>query len=761
MAMNTNSLATQLLTALIAGAVCGVAPNMVFAAGEQEYVIEEVIIYARKRAESLQDVPISISAVGSTELESLGAKQLSDLTAVIPNVQIDDALEPEITMRGVSTNARTIGLESGVGVYIDGVFVSRAATNADLAAVERVEVLRGPQGSLFGKNTVAGAVNIITKAPADEFAGSVTANIGNDGRKDVRAYAEGALTETTRGRLSLSSLKSDGHYTNLITDREIGGNDSMEARADLVLEAADNLSARFSVDYRKIRTSPATNHPQVSPNAETASDLQGLLSDFSIDPADVPLGSYEIAQDADYIRNADIWGASATLDYALPEGYTLTSITARRSTYKDQPVSHDDDNLPINLLVSGQEDRQLFTSQEFRITSPGDQTIDWLAGLYYDKQDLSSARTSIVSDTLLQARFGVAEALTAVSGPKVETESYALYANLDYHLADELTLTLGGRYTQEEKTSDYSLLGTCISIAPICLFPQLYVDLEYEDSSFDPSASLSYKITEDVTTYFRAATGYKSGGFNVDFIQPAELTVPGQTYYPNTLHTGETSQTSFDREEVTSFELGAKMTLLDRRLMVNAAIFEMDYTGFQVSRYNGVGFYVDNAGAATLRGMEFDFIAQLTPQLRAVGGGGYLDTHFDAYATATSDGSPLSLEGNEFPYAPELNTNLALEYNRELAGYGAIFIRAEYTFKSDTYTSPENIAAEHVVSQELFNGRISWFHEDESLSVSLWGKNLKDAKYVTGQLLSSTFPGLVSGRLNTPRTYGLEIKYTY
>jgi len=759
--MKTYLLGKKILSAVIAGSVCGAAPNMVFAEDGSGYAIEEVIIYARKRAESLQDVPISITSVGSTELESLGAKQLSDLTAVIPNVQIGDALEPEITMRGVSTNARTIGLESGVGVYIDGVFVSRAATNADLAAVERVEVLRGPQGSLFGKNTVAGAVNIITKAPADEFAGSVTANLGNYGRKDVRAYLEGALTETTNGRLSLSSLKSDGHYTNTTTGRDIGGNDSMEVRADLVVDATDNLSARFSMDYRKIRTSPATNHPQLAPNTETASELEGLLSDFGIDSADVPLGSYEIAQDADYIRNADIWGASATVDYTLPDDHTLTSITARRSTYKDQPISHDDDNLPINLLNSGQEDRQLFTSQEFRITSPGGQTVDWLAGLYYDKQDLSSARTSVISDRLLDYRFGVAEELTAVAGPKVQTESYALYTNLDYHFTDDLTLTLGGRYTQEEKSADYSLLGACLSIAPICVYPQLDVDLQYKDSSFDPSASLSYHVTDDITTYFRAATGYKSGGFNVDFITPSELQVPGQTYYYNTLHTGETSQTSFDKEEVTSFELGAKISLLDRRLVVNAAVFEMEYTGFQVSRYNGVGFYVDNAGAATLRGMEFDFIAQLTPQLRAVGGGGYLDTHFDAYATATSDGSPLSLEGNEFPYAPQLNTNLALEYNKGMGDYGSITLRGEYTFKSDTYTSPENIAAEHVASQELFNGRISWFNGDESLSVSLWGKNLKDTQYVTGQLLSSTFPGVVSGRLNTPRTFGLEMNLIF
>jgi iron complex outermembrane recepter protein len=443
----------------------------------------------------------------------------------------------------------------------------------------------------------------------------------------------------------------------------------------------------------------------------------------------------------------------------LPEDYMLTSISARRSTYKDQPM-HDDDRLPIFLLNSAQEDRQLFTSQEFRITSPGGQKLDWLAGLYYDNQNLTSSRPIDISSALTYFVTGEFEPLSVTPDSTVETESYALYANLDYHITDDLTVTLGGRYTREDKSADYSIEGGCLT-AGVCIYPQLELELEYEDTSFDPSMSVSYNVNEDITTYFRAATAYKSGGFNVDFIQPEELKIPGTDVYLPVVYTDAPGQTPFDKEEVVSYEWGLKMELLDRRLLLNAAIFQAEYEGFQVSRFNGTSYYIDNAGEATLKGVELDFIGQLSQEWRVIGSLGYLKSEFDVYETADNSGNALDLKGNQFPYAPDWTSSLAVEYTKDLGAYGVVFVRGDYTFKDEIYTSPENTVIEHVGSQEYFNGRISWFNEDESLSVSLWGKNLKDEKHVNYQTLDTTLSGLVYGELAKPRTYGVEVNYIF
>lgn len=759
--MMTNLFHKKLLPSAIVGILSCAGTAMVIAADYEAFELEEIVVVARKREEKLQDVPISISSIGSSELSALGAKQLSDLSDVIPNVQIGEGTEFGITMRGISTETRTIGLEAGVGVYIDGVFVSRSATNADLAAIERVEVLRGPQGSLFGKNTIAGAVNIVTTRPSEEFAGSASVNVGNDGRRDARAYVEGAVTETANARLSVSSLKSDGYYVNDVTGNEAGGDDSIELRGDVVFNLSENLSVDLSMDYRTIDTIEVSSHLVNGPDAASSAVQDYIIGLLVADPTSVPINSFDIAHDRDYSRSVETWGGSATVEYDLPGDYSLTSITARRSSWKDQ-TAHDDDNLPVFLIDSQQHDRQLFSSQEFRITSLGGQKIDWLAGLYYDNQDLKSNRPVDASETLIYFLTGGAfyESATAIVDSQVETESYALYANLDYHLTDNLTLTLGGRYTEEEKSADYGLTGGCFG-GVLCLYPQLDLDLNYDGSSFDPSVSLAYNIGNNVSTYLRFATGYKSGGFNVDYLQPAELAIPGLGLYTPTLTTEVPSQSPFDEEEVTSVEWGLKMTLLENRLTVNTSVFNMDYSAFQVSRFNGVSFVVDNAGEATLRGVEVDFAGQLSEHWKIVGGVGFLETEFDDYATQDSEGNATNLEGNEFPYAPEWNTNLAIEYSKNLADYGEILIRAEYTYKDEMFTSPENTDIDYVGSQEYFNGRISWFSPDESITVSLWGKNLKDTTTLIDRTLDTTIAGLIYGRLNAPLSFGLEMTYQF
>lgn len=761
--MNRENFPKKLLPAIIS-TLLTTTPMFAFSAEESvenDNEIEEIVVYARKRAESLQSVPISMSAISEKNIKSIGAKKLTDLTGTIANVQIEngDTLEPDITIRGISTDTRTIGLESGVGVYIDGVFVSRGGANADLAAVAAVEVLRGPQGSLFGKNTIAGAVNIVTKRPGEEFAGSVSVNVGNYGRQDIRGYIEGALNETVYARLSVSSLNSDGHYTNDTTGTSVGGDDSTEVRADIDFYPSDDLTARFSFDHRKINANSVASHLLEAPTAGSEAAQNGLLGALGLSPDDVILDGYHFTHDVDYVLEGENWGGSATIDYNLPDDYTFTSITARRSTLKLQP-SHDDDNLPLFLLTSEQDDRQLFTSQEFRITSPGGEDLDWLVGVYYDTQDLASTRPIEIGPTLTYFVAGLPEPLSAEVDSDVTTESYALYANLDYDITDDLVLTLGGRYTKEEKTADYRLSGACLSVG-VCIFPQLDLDLEYEDSSFDPSISLSYNVAENITTYLKYASGYKSGGFNVDYIQPGELALPGTNVFLPTVYTEAPSQTPFDKEEVTSVEFGLKMTL-DRRTTVNTAIFDMDYTGFQVSRFNGTSFYIDNAGEATLRGIEVDVVAQLTPEWRLIGGVGYLKGEFDKYDTVDNgSGDDIDLKGNEFAFSPDLTTNIAAEYTTSLGDNGSLFVRLAYTYKSEMFTTPENTEVEQVGSQEYYNARIGWTSSDESLSVALWGKNLKDSSYLVEREVDTTLAGLVYGFKSMPMTYGIELSYDF
>ena len=753
----------------------------------QEEVMEMVLVTARHREEDLKDVPVSISVVDEDFIEQLGARTLQDLEKVVPNFKMSKEARPEITIRGRKNNAQTIGVEAGVGVYVNGVYTSRIGTNVDLMEVEQVEVLRGPQGTLYGKNTISGAINIRIKKPSDELKGGIATSLGNYGREDVRGFVEGGLTDTLATRLSVSHIKWDGYQTNVFTGKPRGGNDSLSGNLQLNYLPTDALSIELMMEYRD-QERLHTMHRRFSDQSrgDQAANMAEIMRLAEITEP-LPLGKIDKgAEDADRYYFGISKGLSLTIDYTMGNDYTLTSISAWRNQ-EGGLEGQDNDFFPhFGMLLDALEDQEGLT-QELRITSPGGQRIDWLAGLYYDKQEMASKWTLTPSDIGIAGESGqllvYGVDTTPGSNPAtVDTESIAAYASMDIHFTDALTLTLGARYTEEDKSATFqqSLGGTCIvgasdraddttkgvvtlllagSLVPgfntACLYPQYDEDdLSFDTDSFDPAISLGYTFSDEVSAYLKVSTGYKSGGFNIDFFRPEGdaitegilgALVPGELFTPG--YRDEIPHTlTFEDEEVLSYEAGLKTALLENRLIINLAVFNSLYENMQERAEIEGSEIVANIAEADVYGAELDMTWAVNANWYLVGAYGYVKTEYTDYPEIDSDGTIDNRRGQEFGPAP-WTASFAANYSTAITDLGSIRARLAYTQTADR--------------PEILDTRVTWSSPEEAFVVALWADNIfdeRDVGYGVGRIFGLEY-GIVASI--PPRIYGVDFKYKF
>lgn len=797
---------------LLAGASALIISTPVFA-----QVDDEVIVTATKRAESIQDVPISISAYGAEFIEDSGVQDLRDIALYSPNFTISNSSQlsnSRIAIRGVGSVGNA-GIEPSVGVFIDGVYYPRpGSVIGNLMDIQAVEVLRGPQGTLFGRNTPMGALNVRTKSPSfSGFEGNYELGYGSQNALNVGASVNVPLGENTAARFSGKYTDRDGFGDNLITGENFGGRNDLNLRGKLAYEPTDNLSINLTADYGKINSEGQTIEYLNSADSPilrgTLDTLIGLDPSLTVNGLDLLTDNpfdHDIYQDHRDDLDDTQWGLAGEITYLMDSGHEIKSITAKRSWDADYFESAI--RLPIQLFPRKTEYENDTFSQEFQLLSPTGGAFDYLVGAFYYKEDYTISQdfdlgsefcNPVVFGTLFgQAQRGEGPFSTANGGPgplpagaafaaataqanqcdalpqvdasdsdfDQDLESFAIFGQGTWHPTDALSLTLGGRYTTDSKTANFTnVVNNPFVIGLGVRANESQLDLNIDEFGFDTSkftyfANASYDVSDDVMVFATTSTGYKSGGFNTDGVFPA-LT---------------RQQRIFGPEDTTNYELGVKSTLADGMVQLNVTAFRTDIEGFQDRAFDGISFITRNVGSLRQQGIEADGVFKPMDQLSFIAGASYLNSEFTDYDNASPlPGGPVQdLTGERNHFAPKFQGSLVADWTDSLDAFGGsfYFLRGEVQHTGsqnvggNTNQNPQSVQD----SYNLLNARVGLRADDDRWEFSLWGKNLSDEGYCL-TIFDQPFAPQLNGVRNltgpqrcavgAPTTYGIELKFRH
>jgi iron complex outermembrane receptor protein len=699
------------------------------AAGEdaaKATTLDAITVSARKREETLQEVPVAVSAFTADLLDKLDVQDIGDLDAQVPNLTVYSARGSSSTLtayiRGVGQSDPLWGVDPGVGLYLDDVYVARPqGALLDVFDVERIEVLRGPQGSLYGKNTIGGAIKYVSSPLEEDFYGRGSLTVGSYNQLDAKASLNLPLGGGWASRIALASLSRDGYGENLRTGQEVSDKEILAARATLGYLGSPDFSARISIDWM-----------------DDQSGVRGaqMLAPNRFAPTVLPLDDrYNVRNGMPNVNDTSMQGASATFSWNIGDAWVLKSVTAYRES--DTETNIDFDTLPNTIadVKAFYADEQ--TSQEFQLNYDAGGALRGVAGLYWFTGEAGGQ----VLNNFFGLSFGDTQGV-------VETDSIALYGEFTWDFAEKWALTLGGRYTDEEKTADvYNIGYTDASFTR----PSGVVAADFEDSvsfeNFSPKISLDYQLSDQVLLYGVASRGFKSGGFNIR----AQATAVPRSRLP------------FDDETVTTVEIGAKNAFADNRLFLNLAYFHSDYKDIQLSVFTAVPgsnpptFFGDfaNAGAGTVQGLELEYQALLSDRLTLQGNVAWLDAEYDEFIT---NGVNVA-DSQKFTNAPEFSTAFSALHTVPLAAGASFTSRFSYSYQSEVYPTTD---LSEVIKQDgyaLLSAGFIW-QTAGAWRFALEGSNLTDKEYrTTGYNIGAL--GILTGFYGAPRTYSLTATYDF
>ncbi|MCM8729812.1 TonB-dependent receptor [Hephaestia sp. GCM10023244] len=705
-----------------------------------------IIVTAQRRAERDIDVPLSVTAFDARMVENLSASFLIDVGTKVPNVQFTPGTNsPGIAIRGVSSQSNiNAGFPPAIGVYVDEVYQGRDPTfNTILNDIERVEVLRGPQGTLYGKNTIGGAINIVTRDPTNAFGFSGDLNYGNYNFVQARGSLGGAIVEDKLLiRLSGVHRQRDGFIRNTTTGEKLNDLNSDGARAVVVANISPAVTLRLSADYfgeegtTALETGPVT--------------LAALPAFAGIPPQDA---SDNIVQlNAPEFARRELYGFSGRFDIDMGPAM-LTSITAWRRYTSD--FNDDSDGLPIDAFEVGRQENGTNFSQELRLTSTGSGALSWITGFYYYAEDTRNHRRIALGDDMPLLLVGDLAGVVfpgyggeqARTDSRIDGSSWALFGSTTYKLTDRLSLTAGLRYTHERKDLTYEQRHTQVYSGGLggSIIPNFAVAIperreRYTDNRLTGDASLSYAFSPDHVGYLRFSRGFKAGGFQTDVISPPF---------------GATDRLGFDPETVDNYEAGFKSYLFGHKVRFNIAAFLMDWRDKQEQIFTGLSFLIRNAANARSKGMEVEISAQPVAGLSLDANLGYLDTRY-------TDFPGNSLEGRHFPNLPKWTWSTGAQYTAAVSSDFELTVRGDVNHRGETYNQPNTNV--FVISEGLttINSRLGVQRADGQWGVYLWGRNLADVKRLG---IGSSFPfpnaTITTRNAGFGRTFGAELRVNF
>ncbi len=715
------------------------------AQAEEIFQLEEIIITAQKREQSLQDVGIAISAFDGETLESMGVGTSNEVAAKTPNLNIISPIGEgsvvSVFIRGIGLNDFALNNTGPVGFYIDD--SSIGSSNGQLTTlfdISRVEVLKGPQGTLFGRNTTGGALNIISNKPTDEFEASAKLSLGNFGAERFEGMVSGGLADSLNGRLAFVKSQSDGYIKNLSTGDYVE-KENFSGRVLLDYMPTDDLSILLNIH--------GSRH-------DSDSDLFGKTTDD-----DFYEGTYG---DRDYRINVDTFGSSIKAAYDINDAVTLTSITA----YDDLDKRHnvEGDMTPLQLVEAvSNVDTHTF-SQELRLNGSGEK-VHWIAGLYYLSETINWTIEGDYADLPLIPGFLNLGDTLAKGHQELETK--AVFGQVEYEISDQWALTVGGRYTQLEVDFDYAADAPAFAFIPV--IPPVQSSLRFSDDlrneEFSGKVALNYYPSEEMMYYGSITRGFKGGGFNGD--TPSDLA-------------NYAADAEYAPELLTAYELGLKSTLLEGSLRLNAALFYYDYEDAQV--FNSIADpntdlpqnKIENAKSLELYGLDLDFVWQPLEALFIQGGVGYTHSEFSEYdmsVPTTSGLSSADLSGETPQNSPGLSVNILANYSWLLDDYGVVSAQIDGSYQGEVFYSsgtvatpgdPSSYTRNEDVGQggySLWNTRLTWRDVNDQFEVALWAKNIADKEYASYMFELSDLVGSDQVIRGAPRTYGIDLKYKY
>lgn len=741
---------------ILGSATCISAAALTQADSSAAVGLEEIVVTAQKRAESLQDVPIAVTAFSGDDMREQGIGDFQGISERTPGLLIGtfSPAQPEIAIRGVGTKEDGPGANDSTVVSIDDVYVAaRIAQVIDIFDLERVEVLRGPQGTLYGRNSIAGSLNFVTPKPDEEFKLRLEQTFGSYDNYDTRVLVKGAIDEDRGlfGKISYSRRVHDG-YVDLYSDAGIrngtmNGIDRQSWRAQLRFAPNDQLDVILTVDGAKDDDEGQNREPIgdiiAAPNSVALNQTLGGAGD-----------NYDSFSTEGFLER-DVLGVSLKVEYHF-DNVTFTSITA----YRDAEVQTALDccglngNLyPLTNYDYVDENAQQFT-QEFRLS--GDtETLQWVTGLFYtDETDhrLEGFGFGPIGDpTGSFDEIGASAAFSNISDVDADIEAWAIYGQGTYNLSDAMRVTLGLRYSAEEKNvvSSGSVTGgppTGIVVGP---FGPAKGSEDWNSTDF--RVALDYDLTDTSLLYASVASGFKSGGF---------------TGSPKTV---ATATTPFDEENVLNYEMGFKSTLLDNTLRFNAAVFLTDYEDLQVTRFATTPatpafgeFLTENAGEAEIKGIELETTWVPTEHLELSFNWAYLDAEYTDFSglTPAADGTPIDFSGNTMRQAPEHSGSINARYTWDsvVDSNDQLAVNLSARYVDDVFYDPDNNPRAVVDAYTVADARLSYTSANEKIRVDLWINNLTDEEYTT-HAFSLTGGQRAFANVGKPRWYGLTLTY--
>ncbi|WP_235523838.1 TonB-dependent receptor [Caulobacter sp. Root487D2Y] len=745
-----------MLICAAAGAQAFASPAL--AAGQAQapaVQIEEVVVTARRREERLQDTPVAVTALAGEALESRGVESVDQIAKFAPSIRFDGAAalsggnyNATVFIRGVGQNDFAIFSDPGVGVYVDGVYYARSIGGTlDAFDVSRIEVLRGPQGTLFGKNTIGGAVLITTEQPKNAFGGEIGGVTGSYDRLDVKGHVDIPLGQKVSARLSAARLTRDGYGERLTTGDDLGDRNATAMRAQLLWEPSDTVTVNLSADYTRAREHSAPQKLLVI-GAVPGFAIGPFMGNFntyvapglgitapngakSLNPSfltDSPFTTYGTGPN---VNDLDLWGGSATVSWDLGE-VTFKSITAVRGL--TATFARDGDNTPFTFRETFNHDVQAQYSQEFQLggESFGDR-LTWVTGAYVFRERGTDSGYAKLALGLAPGVSPPPYSPSAAVYTKVTSTTYALFAQGSLALTDQLSATVGARYNRDEK--DYVLDHRRIRDGGVIA----QVSPSGSWNSFTPKVGLEFKATPDVLLYASVGKGFKSGGFNARPLNDAsEVT----EYQPETLLT---------------YEAGAKTAWLNRRLILNVAGYFSDYQDIQVTVNQTPRNFVANAAAGEVKGLEVELQARPTASWSFNFGGGYMDAKYTEVGSGLAAGQVLPITlATHFIKAPKWTLNSGIEYGHDLSSGGRLTARVDWTHYSTVYNDVANDPDLTQPAYDLFGARLAYASPDQLWQAALFGLNLSDERYMVSGNASSGF-GLKEASFGRPREWGLSL----
>lgn len=691
--------------------------------------LEEIVVTATKTgAQSLQRTPMAVSAFSSTQIQDAQIANVKDLVQYTPNLQVaQSTASAEVFIRGIGSTNVFAGSDPDVTVQIDGVYIARPSSQfADLSDVERVEVLRGPQGTLYGRNAAGGTINVISQQPSDTFTAETAFTVGSDNLVQTRDYISGPLADHVQASLAVSYQRHDGYIRNIDPGgHDIGDANRGSVRGQLRVEFTDNLDATTRVDWSALDEKYESYDHILVP----------VLTPVPAPLANSTLGNYrEVAMNSPQVITSHNGGIAEEINYHLSKELTFKSITAYRLS--DYDLDGDSDATELYSSALFQSERQHQFSEELTAQlNVG--AFQGVAGLYYLSEHIDSAISTVIPAAHIERG----------TDPEVNDESKAIYAQGTYALTERFHATLGARETHESKDiAPYSYTQSASTGA--ILGPPFTSQAGATYNAFTPKFGLDYQVLDNAMLFASATKGFKSGGFNY-----SARTVATQSFGP---------------EQIWSYEAGAKTDWFGKRLRVNLTGFVYHYSGLQVQSLLSPGnIYIGNANSARVKGLELETIARPIESLTLTTNVSLLDATYGPFPNASVAAGILPFVASDPRYnpattffnatdnrltdAPHVSALEAAQYDLRL-GKAAAYGRVEYSYQTKTYFDPTNVAVLSQGGYGLWNTAVGYQNADSPWKFQVLVKNLTNKQY----LLTAAAPGSIpTGDAGPPRTVWL------